>query len=175
MSPTQPQSPGNINGYLPEAMLKRPQEPSAEGKADCGGIHQSSARDHQALTGSGRLLGGKVPPCPTAPFCHEPTAPAMCKGALWEASTQHFLPPGDTTSLQFISDPTLLCFIQASAYSNSCIASQILPIRQTKTPRKVRKVKLHTSHGDLLEVNLRSSSTNTEFMKAPAQKGHGKV
>lgn len=71
-------------------MLKRPQEPSAEGKADCGGIHQSSAMDPPALTGSVRLLGGKVPPYPTAPFCHEPTAPAMCKGALWEASTQHF-------------------------------------------------------------------------------------
>lgn len=65
--------------------------------------------------------------------------------------------------------------LQALAYSNSCIASQILPIRQTKTPRKVRKVELHTSRGDLLEVKLRSSSTNTEFMKAPAQKGHGKV
>lgn len=177
LSPTQPQSPGNINGYLPEAMLKWPQEPSAEGKTSRRAIHQSSARDPPALTGSGRQLGGR---CPHTPLLLSATS-LQHRPCAREPSGRHtrsiFCHLGIQHPFNLFQIPHYYVSsrLQALAYSKSCIASQILPIRQTKTPRKVRKVELRTFHGDLLEVNLRSSFTNTEFMKAPAQKGHSKV
>lgn len=42
LSPTQFQCSGKINGHFPKAMLQQPREPSDEGKAAYGVIHQSS-------------------------------------------------------------------------------------------------------------------------------------